>query len=73
MTPVLWEEGLEEPAMAAVRNAVSRGMPGASRALADLEASGGRSHVAQAIVLRLAFELDQRTNELYGDFTLPNE
>lgn len=73
MAPVLWDEGLAEPALAAVREAVQRGVPGASRALDDLEASRGRSHVAHAIVLRLASELDRRTNELYGGFTLPND
>lgn len=73
MAPELWADGLEEPALAAIRDAAARGVPGASRALLDLEARGARSHVAQAIVLRLAAELDRRTEELYGDFTLPND
>jgi hypothetical protein len=61
MTPFIWEEGLAEPALAAVRRARDAGIPGAGACLADLEARGGRSVVARAIVLRLAADLMRRT------------
>ena len=48
MTPFIWEEGLKEPALAAVRRL------GDVAALADLEANGGRSKTARAIVMHLA-------------------
>lgn len=57
MTPWLWEEGLAEPAVAAVRKARAGGVPGADLALADLERAGARSAVARAVVLRLAADL----------------
>jgi hypothetical protein len=57
MTPVLWDEGLAGPALAAVRDAAAGGVAGAEAALADLEEKGGRSAVARAIVLRLAADL----------------
>jgi hypothetical protein len=61
MTPTIWEEGLAEHALAAVRKARDAGVAGAEACLADLEARGGRSVVARAIVLRLAADLSQRT------------
>ncbi len=61
MTPFIWEEGLAEPALAAVRKAHAAGVPGADACLADLETRGGRSVVARAIVLRLAADLAART------------
>lgn len=57
MTPFIWEEGLSEPALAAVRAAADRDVANAARGLADLDARGGRSIVARAIVFRLAGEL----------------
>lgn len=54
MTPILWEEGLREPALAAVRRS------GDAVALADLEAKGGRSKTARAIVMHLARQQDER-------------
>jgi hypothetical protein len=54
MTPNLWEEGLREPALAAVRRL------GDEAALADLEAKGGRSKTARAIVMHLARQQDER-------------
>jgi hypothetical protein len=54
MTPHLWEEGLREPALEAVRRLGDR------RALADLEAKGGRSATARAIVLHLAEQQEER-------------
>lgn len=61
MTPFIWEEGLAEPALAAVRKARAAGVPRAAACLADLEERGGRSVVARAIVLRLAADLAART------------
>jgi len=60
MTPYLWDEGLAEPALTAARSAVRAGVPGAEVALADLEANGGRSAVARALVRRLAVELSRQ-------------
>jgi hypothetical protein len=68
MTPFIWEEGLAEPALQAVREACRDGVRQAEAALADLEARGGRSVVARAIVLRLAAELaeeERRMRELH--------
>ena len=61
MTPYLWEDGLAEPALTAVRRACERGVTDADAALTDLEQKGGRSSVARSIVLRLAGELSRRT------------
>jgi phosphoserine phosphatase len=60
MTPDLWFDGLDAQALAAVRRACAAGVPDAEQALADLEARGGRSVVARAIVRRLAGELAER-------------
>lgn len=54
MTPWIWEEGLREPAFEAVRRS------GDAAALADLEANGGRSKTARAIVMELARQQDER-------------
>ena len=54
MTPFLWEEGLRKPALEAVRRS------GDAEALADLEAKGGRSKTARAIVMYLAIQQDER-------------
>lgn len=54
MAPHLWEEGLREPALEAVRKVGERD------ALADLEANGGRSRTARAIVLHLAEQQKER-------------
>ena len=54
MTPVIWEEGLKEPALEAVRKL------GDAEAVADLEAKGGRSKTARAIVMHLARQQDER-------------
>ena len=61
MTPDLWEDGLAEPALAAVRCACELGVPDAEAALADLERNGAHSSVARSIVRRLAAELSRRT------------
>jgi hypothetical protein len=61
VTQDLWEEGLAEPALAAVGRACDLGVHDAAAALADLERRGGRSSVARSIVRRLAEELSRRT------------
>jgi hypothetical protein len=61
MTPVLWEEGLAEPALAALRRACREQIRDAEAALEELEDRGGRSGVARAIVRRLAADLTRRT------------
>jgi hypothetical protein len=60
MTPILWAEGLAEPALEAVRHACDLGVRDACAAFADLEQNGGRSWAARAIVRRLAEELARR-------------
>ncbi|MFN8185612.1 MAG: hypothetical protein U0R69_00885 [Gaiellales bacterium] len=62
MTPDLWDDGLAEPALAAVRHARDLRVPDAEAALADLERRGGRSPVARSIVRRLAEDLRRRTH-----------
>ena len=57
MTPNIWEEGLAGPALDAIREASRRGLRYADACLADLEARGGKSVVARAIVLHLATDL----------------
>jgi hypothetical protein len=61
MTPVLWDEGVSDQALAAVRRASEHGVLFADVALAELERNGGRSVVARAIVQRLARDLSRRT------------
>lgn len=61
MTPILWDEGLAEPALAAARLAAAGHVEGAAHALADLEHNGGRSATARAIVLELAAEQYRRS------------
>ena len=63
MTPFIWEEGLREPALAAVRAA------GDLAALADLEARGGRSKTARAIVMELARQQDERSKRRWRAMT----
>ena len=68
MASMIWEEGLAEPAREAVRRALERGVSDADACLADLDARGGRSLVARAIVFRLAAELaehERRSFELH--------
>ena len=66
MTPFIWEEGLAEPALRAVRKARLAGVGAAGECLADLEERGGRSVVARAIVLRLGAELAERERLVFG-------
>jgi hypothetical protein len=60
MTPILWAEGLAEPALSSMRRASAANLVGAAAALVDLEQNGGRSVTARAIVLRLAADLAHR-------------
>lgn len=60
-TPDLWEEGLAEPARAAVERAVRRGIKNADKALADIDRAGARTPIARAIVQVLAVQLSTRT------------
>jgi hypothetical protein len=62
----LWDDGLDGPALGAARRAAARGTRGAAEALADLEARGGRSVVARAIVLRLAEELSREAKRKWA-------
>jgi hypothetical protein len=57
MTPVLWEDGLAAPALAAVARARDLGFSGAAEALVDLERKGGKGRIARSIVRRLARDL----------------
>lgn len=50
----LWQEGLAEPALDAVRRASDRGVPLAAEVLDELEQGGWRSYAAREIVLHLA-------------------
>jgi hypothetical protein len=61
-TPDLWEEGLAEPARAALERAQVARLPAAEQALAEVEALGGRSLTARAIVQRLARDLWERAD-----------
>jgi imidazolonepropionase-like amidohydrolase len=56
-TPILWEEGLAEPAREALERARQRGLKDAERAVADVEARGARTTIARAIVCVLALQL----------------
>jgi hypothetical protein len=62
MSPDLWMDGLDEPALAAVRAARDRGDPDAQAALDELDRRGGRSTVAQAIVRHLAEKLRRQVH-----------
>jgi len=59
MTPWIWDEGLREPALDAVRRS------GDAEPLADLEAKGGRSKYARAIVMELARQQDERAKRMW--------
>ena len=65
MAPDLWAEGLEQPVRLALRRAQDAGVPGAAKAIANVEERGPRGVVAREIVLRLGRDLDQHAR---GDF-----
>jgi hypothetical protein len=54
MAPDLWHEGLEAPLLDSLRRACDDAVPDADAALAEVVASGPRTRVVHAIVLRLA-------------------
>lgn len=60
MTPWLWEDGLEEVALEALRDS------GANEALAELEEHGARSAVARVIVRDLALELARNARTTFA-------
>ncbi len=60
MTRDIWADGLEYRALAWMRSAVAEGVFDSEAALHDLEANGGRSRTAQAIVYCLAEQLVQQ-------------
>src|SRR6266508_298126 len=61
VTPDIWDEGLKEAALAALRHAADTCVRDAAAALADASGRGGRSPVARAIVLCLAAQLAERS------------
>ncbi len=60
VTPDIWAEGLEQPAVLALRRARAAGIAAAEVALADVGEHGGRSLTAQGIVWHLAGDLAVR-------------
>ena len=60
VTPDLWAEGLAQPARLALRRALAAGIAEATEALADVDACGGRSVAARAIVRKLAADQAER-------------
>ena len=61
VAPDLWDEGLEQPALDALRCAADAGVPDAKLALLDAQTNRGRSAIAPAIVFRLATQLAERS------------
>src|SRR2546421_10965688 len=62
VTPDLWAEWLEQPALFALRRAKAAGLAGAEQALADVDERDPRSVTARAIVRRLAADLAERAH-----------
>jgi hypothetical protein len=56
----IWAEGLEQPAVLALRRARDEGIAGAEAGLADVAERGGRSRMAQGIGWHLAGDLAAR-------------
>lgn len=61
--PILWDEGLAEPLRAALDRARRRGVAGAERASADVEAFGAQAAIVGAVIRQLAADLTRRTRE----------
>ena len=61
--PILWEEGLAVPLQAALERARRRGVVGAERAIADVEACGAQAAIVAAVIRQLAADLTRRTRE----------
>jgi len=55
--PILWDEGLDQPTLAALERATAAGVPGADKALSDVTTRGARSVVVQALVRVRALEI----------------
>jgi hypothetical protein len=60
VTADIWAEGLEQPALRALRRACDEGVPDAEAGLGDVDQRGGRSLMAQGIVWHLAGDLAAR-------------
>src|SRR4051794_14681933 len=60
IAPDIWVEGLEQPALLALRRARDDGVPDAEAGLADIDERGLRSNMAQGIVWHLAGDLAAR-------------
>jgi hypothetical protein len=60
-TPLLWEEGLEDPLRDALRRAAEAGVPDAAAALDDVDRYGPACRVTKAVVRLLA---EQQLREL---------
>jgi hypothetical protein len=60
VAPDIWVEGLEQPALLALRRAHDDGIPDADAGLADIDERGLRSNMAQGIVWHLAGDLAAR-------------
>jgi hypothetical protein len=60
IAPDIWVEGLEQPALLALRRARDDGVPDADAGLADIDERGLRSNMAQGIVWHLAGDLAAR-------------
>ena len=60
MSRYIWDEGLEQPALLALRRARDDRIPDAEDGLADADESGGRSLMAQGIVWHLGGDLAAR-------------
>jgi hypothetical protein len=58
--PILWEEGLAEPTVLALRRAEQKGIPGADAAAATVRRAGPRAPIVRQIVLELAAQLAER-------------
>ncbi len=60
MSHHIWAEGLEQPALLALRRACDEGILDADDGVADANENGGRSLMAQAIVWHLGGDLAAR-------------
>jgi hypothetical protein len=61
IAPDLWADGLEAPMKAALEQARREGVPYAEEASRQVEVSGPRALVVQAVIYRFAAELVERT------------
>ena len=61
IAPDLWADGLEAPMKAALERAWGDGVPYAEEAYRQVEVSGPRARIVQAVIHRFAAELVDRT------------